>query len=112
MSPCLFTGKLLVALVALLALHLAAPAELAVALPAPPDVLGIVAASAAEQVAAAGAMATPLADPTASALAARLQAAFAVVRRCLQVHQFHALGPVENRFLGTSGAGMLLSVRL
>jgi len=105
----LFTGELLVALIALVAPDLAAPAELAAALLRPPDVLGVVAPPTAEQVAALGAVAGPLADSAGGALAARLQTPLAVVGRRLQVDQLHSLRPIEDRFLSTSGAGMLLS---
>lgn len=87
---CLFTRILLYPLVALIALHMAAPVELAAALPPPVQLMRVVAAAAAQQIAAVHAVRRPIAEAPIGAQRAETLVLLAVVGRVLQVHKVHA----------------------
>lgn len=87
----LFTRILLYPLVALVALHMAAPVELAATLPPPIQLVRVVAASAAQQIAAVHAVRRPIAEAPVGAQRTETLVLLAVVGRVLQVHKVHAL---------------------
>lgn len=83
--------------------------KLTVALPAATYVLRIVATPTAEQITTLQPMTAAIARSARCAQCARLYAALAIVGRCLQVDELHALGPDERRFVSDGGATLFLS---
>lgn len=83
--------------------------KLTVALPAATYVLRIVATPTAEQITTLQSMTAAIARSARCAQCARLYAALAIVGRCLQVDELHALGPDERRFVSDGGATLFLS---
>lgn len=84
---CSLTGVHFCPLTACVAFHVAAPVELAVALPHPGVLVGVVATATAHQVAAIGLLCRLVAHPALCAHAARHWILLAVVGRFLYVHQ-------------------------
>lgn len=93
--PHLFTRIFLQPLLANVAVHATAPLELAPALPLPIDLMSIVAAAAAQQIAALQAVGRAIAAPSDGAQRAGAQIALTIVGRCIQVDHFQALRPLH-----------------